>query len=54
MEWTLRVVYRTGVVKVETFDSDEIGTLDDILTGFFITDLQDIEAIKITRLPKER
>jgi hypothetical protein len=53
MEWKLTAVYKSGKVMTQQFDADEIGTLDDVLTHFFLTDLAEIEAIKITRTRKE-
>lgn len=47
MSLILTVRKTDGTLEVEEFDDDEIGTLDDIWTGFMITELKDIKSIVI-------
>ena len=52
MSWLLRIKTSDGLVSFDQFDNDELGTLDDKLTGLFITDLDDIDKIIIERRKK--
>lgn len=50
-DWKLIVTARhNNITKTEEFDHDELGTLDDILTGLFILNLDDIDKLTIERV----
>jgi hypothetical protein len=48
--YQLRILYSDGKVEVQTFDTDELGTLDDILTRFMIISLEDIEYYTVRKV----
>ena len=52
MSWLLRVKRSDGPIEFQQFDDDELGTLDDMLTGLFIDNLLGIEKIIIERRKK--
>ena len=47
--WVLRVQHQDGTTEVEEYDDDELGTLDDKLTGLFMVDLQGVDQLTIAR-----
>lgn len=48
-DWIMKITDRNGDTRTEEFDHDEIGTMDDMLTGFFILSLEEIDSITLSR-----
>lgn len=49
MGWVLRIK-RESYSTLDQYDDDELGTLDDTLTGLFITELAGIEKLTIEKV----
>lgn len=49
MGWLLRVKRSDGPIEFEQFDDDELGTIDDKLTSYFIEDLIGVDKIILQR-----
>jgi hypothetical protein len=49
MGWVLKVQNQDGTTDTEEFDDDELGTLDDMLTGLFILGLDGVDQLTIAR-----
>lgn len=47
MKWRLTVIQKDGTKEIESFDEDELGTLDDIVTRFFINSFEDTQSVTI-------
>lgn len=47
--WVLHIHLQDGTTQVEEYDTDELGTLDDRLTGLFITDLEGVDSFSVAR-----
>jgi hypothetical protein len=45
--YTLHIMHSNGTMETEHYDTDELGTLDDKLTGLMIIALEDIDAYSV-------
>jgi hypothetical protein len=49
-KWILQIQFLDGTRRTESFDADEIGTIDDIWTGHMINEMDGIGTFTLSKV----